>query len=131
MARNVLTMDADRQPQCETLEPENPPAQQESNLSTRQGRLPDGQAEEKPKQIVSPFHLLLMKIPIELLFDTLHQLHIGFTVTGTPEGKFGARLYGNGILKYEVGSAKSPKAAIANVLAQFFCNEHRDIHEYK
>ena len=46
MARNVLTMDADRQPQCETLEPENPPAQQESNLSTRQGRLPDGQAEE-------------------------------------------------------------------------------------
>ena len=127
MAHNIHSMDAEQTPSHEGLEMENPPA------------LADEDTDLLPpeKQIISPLHQLLTKVPLEEMLSILQSLPVSFTLSGKRHNfllhrrNYQCTIWGVGILKYQA-TGRSARDALINALTLFFAGEvKKDIHEYR
>ena len=80
--------------------------------------------------IVSPLNKLLMDSSLEELLLFLHRMKLQYTILRENEGTYRARIYGEGMLRYETSNPNSAKAAMCSAIARFLTKEQKDYHNY-
>lgn len=82
-------------------------------------------------KLVSPLRRLLILLPMDDLLLFLHRSKLQFVLLRDNGAEcYRARIFLEGMLKYECADNNSPKAALCDAIAKFLIGEQKDYHDY-
>lgn len=89
---------------------------------------PSDPAGEDYRRKITPLQRFLSLVPSDELFDFLQSMNVRWTFRRASERNYQMTIWSEGGYKC-FGRGETPKGALTNAVAKFFCSETRDYHE--